>query len=499
MSFFVKFNRNFFLVAVCILVSMISIPVYAAEISESGFTVKYPDGMEKQAKSVLEKAKKSITPYLDVHLQILNDMKETNVLADDIAFLLSINDDKNKVESIKKILDNYRASSAGLVECFRNIELIKKEDIVSKKEIDAGILVLKYDEKKDEFLLIPKSLESGELPIANSFLPLVINPDGTIRGDNKLEEMAMDFLGTSKLLPLINIHQTVSFIISDELGLYYPFSRWFTEGVSGYVSKEVVKRYPQIYKLAEILFVPNEETKKLREKVNLIAWPQSAFQNKKKLDPIQETANMQYSVELMSAILSNNGKVVLPKIMSGLKYNSDADTETILAKIKEVTGTDYRNELLKYTPADVREGILAKRHIALIESAEKFTEEKKYAESRDALIKVLEMTPEDINSRLNLAWMQRENEDYLDSEFNVFISARLMKNESYSFKLFGGGGIEGNYVLGRLAILLGNLEYAKKFIEPVLEAKPDHKDAKRAMDEINKITEAVKNQSESSK
>jgi len=71
------------------------------------------------------------------------------------------------------------------------------------------------------------------------------------------------------------------------------------------------------------------------------------------------------------------------------------------------------------------------------------------------------------------------------------LAARLLKQQKYSFHLFASS-VEGNYILGRLAILVGNLEYARKFIEPVLEAKPDHRDAKRAMEEIKRLESAAR-------
>lgn len=101
------------------------------------------------------------------------------------------------------------------------------------------------------------------------------------------------------------------------------------------------------------------------------------------------------------------------------------------------------------------------------------------------------MSPDDANARLNLAWIEREFGERKDSELQVFLVAGLLKQQNYSFHLFVYS-IEGNYISARLAILMGNLDTAKKFLEPVLAYRPDHADAKRAMDEISKLEEVAK-------
>jgi tetratricopeptide (TPR) repeat protein len=222
--------------------------------------------------------------------------------------------------------------------------------------------------------------------------------------------------------------------------------------------------------------------------VDLLSWPQRAFQNFRSpdFDPALETAQTQFSIRVISDLLDKNGALTLPRIMKEVNFNPNADTDTICAAIKKVTSKDFKSVLLDYVPADIREGIKSNEAPKLAKRAEELVAEKKLSDAADKLRKALTMNPHDANARLNLAWIERETGNRLDSEIQIFVAARLLTNGSHSFHLYGES-IEGNYVLGRLAILMGNIEYAKKLLQPVIEANPDHADAKRAIDEIEKL------------
>lgn len=207
-------------------------------------------------------------------------------------------------------------------------------------------------------------------------------------------------------------------------------------------------------------------------------------------NPELEVAQTQYSIQIISDLLDKNGTQTLPAIMKEVNFNPNADTDTICTAIKKVTGKDFKNILLDYVPADIRNGIKSNDAPKLAKRAEELVGEKKLVDAADRLRKALEMNPQDINARLNLAWIERETGDNLDSEFQTFITARLLTKGNYSFHLYGDS-IEGNYVLARLSILMGNIEYAKKLLQPVLLANPNHADAKRAMEEIKKLNSVM--------
>lgn len=484
-------------ILVAILSALIVIgPATAAEeelkqLSANGITVHYPATMEAQAKRILEMAVKQIQPSVEIHRQIVTLLADPGAIATDIADLLGSEEvqDKTRIR-----LAAFKLKSEALVACFSNIRLIPTADAVAKGGVDAGVMQVRYVKDTDEFK-IGLDLENADADaIKRGCFPVFVNADGSIRVENKIPEMALDFLGSSQTMLVAPIHEAVIHAITQQLNLYHPFTRWFTEGVSGWVTRRVVGRLdPKLATLADQTFLPGPAAKKLRDKINLLAWPQSAFQNFKDpaFDPAMEAAHSRYSVEVISNMLGGNRGKMLARIISEIKYNANANTDAICEAIKKVTGTDFKKTLMTYVPQDIRDGINTGEAKKLIAQAEKLAQEKKWKDAAAKLRRALQMTPEDVNARLNLAWIEREFGERIDSEIQVFTAARLLGQEKYSFSLFAPS-LEGNYVVGRLAILLGNLEYARKFLEPVLEAKPDHADARRAMAEIKAIENAAK-------
>ena len=145
------------------------------------------------------------------------------------------------------------------------------------------------------------------------------------------------------------------------------------------------------------------------------------------------------------------------------------------------TGKDFKTTLIMHAQS-VRMGSLqAKKLLARAG----LVQEKKWADAASKL-KLALPWPGDANMRLSLAWVEQEVGDRLESEIQVFLTARLCgKQGNYPFHL----GEPGEHVLGRFAILMGGVR--EEFLQPVLEAKPNHPDAKRAMEEIAKLEAAA--------
>lgn len=456
-----------------------------------GVSIFYPPAFEAQAARVAEIARKSIAPSVDVHRQIAALLGDLDAVAGNVADLLGA---PEKQDECAEMLGRYRLRSQALVRCFANIRIVRKADAVATKGIDAGALQVRYDQERDEFAMGLDLEGLDESRLKRSYFPVLVNSDGSIRSEDKLAEMAAGFLGTGEVLALVPVYDTVGYLLAEELKLYQPFIRWFNEGVSGWVTRQVATRFDRtLGTMAQELLAVSETSRSVRDRVNLFAWPQKPFQNRREpyFDPVLEAAHTQYAVELITEALGRDGPRVLPKVMADLNYNTGANTETICAAFQKAAGVDLKSKLMEYVPADVRAGIDSGRAAELIEQARKLAEDKQWAQAVDKLRAALQMTPEDVNARLNLAWLLREAGERTDSEIQVFLSARLLTKGHYSFSLFEGS-VEGNYVLGRLAILLGNLEYARKFLDTVLAIKPDHADAKRAMDEIRALEGALR-------
>lgn len=461
-------------------------------ITEDGITVWYPPTMEVQAKRIMQMAKESLRPSIESHRKTINLLSKTDAMAKDIAVLLGA---EERQDEVRTKLQSYKDKSQALVQCFTNIRLVKKSDAAGADGVDAGFMRVIYNDDTDEFNINLAGDFSDSDTLKRSYFPVLVNADGSIRSESKIAEMAGSFLGSGEPMIIAPVHQTVGFIISEQLQFYHPLSRWFNEGVSGWITRYIVNKYDsKLSGVANTLLSVDARSKEYRDKVNLLAWPQPAFQNKNKdfFDAKLEVAQTQYAVELLSEFLGKNGSQVLSKIMSETKYGNNPDTGTICEKITKVTGKNFKDLLDGYVPDDIKAGIRVGENRKLVADAEKLALEKKWEPASEKLRRALQMSPEDVNARVNLAWIEREMGERLDSEIQVFLAASLLKQQAYQFHLFAPSA-EGNYVAGRLCILLGNLEYAKKFLEPVLQANPDHQDAKRAIEEVKRIEGVTKN------
>jgi hypothetical protein len=477
------------------LLALVILPAVAEEvplktISDAGITVSYPPNMEATAKRVLQIALASIRPSVEIQKQIAALTSNADSLAQDIVNLLGSEEVK---EDTKNRLLAYKDKSAALAACFSNIRLVPKGDAVAMGGVDAGILQVRYEPDRDQFMTSIQTGPDAAGKLARSYYPVIVNADGSIPSEKKVADTAQDFLGANKAMIVASVHEIVGYIITDKLRIYHPFARWFNDGVAGWVTrKAVIKADPKLKPLADEMFNVSPASKRLRDKINLIAWPQVAFQNRQSsdFDATMEAAQTQYSIEIISQLVGGNRGDMLAKIVSEAKYSDNPDTNAILAAIKKAAGTDLKKTLMTYVPADVRHGMETGGAKKLASQAEKLVQEKSWKAAADKLRAALQMTPDDLNMRLNLAWIEREIPDRTDSEMQVFIASRLVRQKDYSFHMYAPS-IEGNYILGRFALLVRNLDMAKQFLEPVVQLKPDHEDAKRALEEIRRLEAAL--------
>ncbi|OFX14428.1 MAG: hypothetical protein A2Z18_07910 [Armatimonadetes bacterium RBG_16_58_9] len=460
-------------------------------LSEDGITVSYPAGMQVQAKRVLEIARQSFEPSIRVHRETVSLLSDVSAVSKSITDLLGADE---KTDEVATRLQAFKDKSSALVKGFSNILLVKKIDAVRDTGVDGGILKVAYTEQGDDFKMALWSEFDNAEVVERSFFPVIVNSDGSIRSEKDLGKIAEQFLGSGDPIAIAPIQETVGYIIAQQLKIYHPLSRWFNEGVSAWVMRRIVLQAdPTLSALTDNMFSVSDRSEQLRGKVNLLAWPQFPFQNRNSpdYDPALEAAHTQYAIQLVSELLGDNGATLLPKLMNEISYTGNADTDSICKAVQKVTGQDLKAVLMSYVPEDVARGIKTGEAKQLASRAEAQIQNKQWDEAANTMLRALRMTPDDANLRLNLACAQREIRQNVESEFQVFLLAALLQQGKQPFHLFQNT-LEGRYVLARLAILVGNLESAKAFLQPLIEQNPDHKDAKRAMEEIHKLEETAK-------
>ena len=111
------------------------------DVTDGKVTVSYHAGMEPQAKHILDIAKQSIEPSLDINQRIVDLLSNADSISRDIANLLGY---EEKQAEAKARLIAYKDKSEALIQCFSHIRLIRKADAVATGGVDAGVLQVRY-------------------------------------------------------------------------------------------------------------------------------------------------------------------------------------------------------------------------------------------------------------------------------------------------------------------------------------------------------------------
>jgi tetratricopeptide (TPR) repeat protein len=286
------------------------------------------------------------------------------------------------------------------------------------------------------------------------------------------------------------IHEVTEGVISGELGLYHPFTRWFNEGVANWVMIKLAGEFaPQYDKelRSKLLPRPNDP---LRKKINLISWVQCAYQ---KQSPSEEESNISansydYATEAISRMLGNQPPDALAKILQKLKGKNNPYTDMILAAVNEVTKSDAWSILRDYVPDSVlplfRQGSMEE----LSGQAVKLAEQGKYNEVLTIFKRLLEAFPYDTNARLDYVWaLRKTKQPKEESGRQIRIAGECLQSGNINFCLIKEDA-DTYYILGRLLETNKTKDESKDEYTKALELDPNHADAKAALEAINKTT-----------
>jgi tetratricopeptide (TPR) repeat protein len=367
-------------------------------------------------------------------------------------------------------------------------KLFRESDIRNAGKLKDGPWTLSYMSPSDKLNAFFSANNNDDLH--KSFTPIVINNNGEIESGKTPSESITSGLAMFDSMLFKPIHEVTEGVISGELGLYHPFTRWFNEGVANWVMIKVTGEFaPQCYKelCSKSMPHPNDP---LRKKINLISWVQGAYQ---KQSPSEEESNISnnsydYATEAISRMLDNQPPDALAKILQKLKGKNNPYTDVILAVLHEVTGKDAWNILRDYVPSDVlplfRQGSMEE----LSSQAEKLAEQNKYNEVLMIFKRLLETFPYDTNARLDYAWALRKTKQPKEEfERQIRIAGECLQNGNVNLSLIKEDA-DMHFILGRLMETNKTKDQSKEEYTEALKLDPNHADAKAALDAINKTS-----------
>ena len=469
-------------------------------------TISYPPGLEAQAQEAAKLAAEVIAPRREKLRNFKQKINDSDGIAAQICKLIGC---PEHVENARETLNRM---DAGIDICamLADIRLYTESELKASGGIKEGPVRLTYDPKEDAFSFefgmsvnINNQPDGGNKDAApKTFFPLIIKNDGTFRTKDKhsIAQDTMSFCDVMEGSSMTSIHEAAEVVLADKLKLYHPFSRWFNDGVANWVMLKIgTEVAPDMENHLRYIAFPGEQEKPLKAKVNLLTWPQLKYLNRAAFTPIPDdikAANYCFATEAVDRLLQDQPPDTLAKIIGKLKDKPMADTDVICVVIKDVTGKDFKAILLEYTPEHVRTGLKEGASKALLAEAKAKMDKGNYAEAVKLLTRLLEMTPFQVEARLDLAQAMRiSGAPKAESEFQIILAAALTISSGININL-SFTNAEGAYVSARLLQLIGQLfdqrspeqeSMARKIYEKILEASPDHADALAALAELDKI------------
>ncbi len=480
-----------------ILLALLCAGAYAQDkrLESGNVEVYYDAKYEAQAKKVLGTVAEPVSASLTMSKRTAKLLSDTEGLSNYIVTLLAAPEQKTYT---KNELDRYDREARAFIKTFSKFKLISKDNAVKTKGIDAGVVTVRYDEEKDDFNMVIETNAITEEMLDRSYMPVIINSDGSIRSEDKLVGIALLYLGSGDRMSVVPVHKTVSLLVEDKLRFYNPMTRWFTEGVSSYVTVKAVEKYnPELKDVLREMFVPDEAAAKSRDLINLYATPQANFENRQ--DPHysvqKEIASAKYIYELMTKILGANGEKLLPEIVKPLKYVGNPENAKIFAAADKVTGKNTKEMLLEYSPANVKSEAGSKAAAdGLVKRAEEAAKGKDYEGCSKLLWDAIQIYPEDSDLYFNHAWAERMCGRTQNAETRIVLGACFLKEGKASANFIypedKDCAKEGLYIMGRLCVLFGDLKNGEMIFNSILKYYPDHKDAKNGLEQIKRITGA---------
>jgi hypothetical protein len=361
-------------------------------------TISYPAGLESQAKELAKVAPKVISPRREKLLTIHNALSDTKGTVKRITDLMGC---PECAQTPTEVLSAFRALTTFYQGFFTDLRLYRDTDLMSPGGITEGALQITYDSETGKADVSMES-KAGQAMEGSAFLPLPVGTDGRFQAAGmSLRDSLVEYYDGICWSAFSPLHEAAENILLNDLGFSHPFSRWFNEGVATWVELRVAhqlipSRLSREHKKQNFA---GQKEKSLKGKVNLIAWPLASLESQCPSAEIS-TACYSFAVEAIDRMLGDKPGAIA-KVTAKLKGGRSPDTDEICAAITEVTGRDAKSILLDYVPDYVRAGLKSGEPESLRKDALQKLHRRDYAGGAKLLSRLLEMTPSNVNARLD--------------------------------------------------------------------------------------------------
>ncbi len=477
--------RSTLLIPVLLIVCCLQARAEVQKLQAGDVTISYPPGLEQQAKH-LAKVLEAVAPERIARAKHIRDaFADPKAITKKVTDLMGCPEGTETgveiISAFSKVLEVYSGA-------FTDFRLYKESDLKASGGLKEGPVQLVYDPKTSDF---STNLSFGTSTSDKAFTPLVVKDDGSFATKGlALEAYVTQSMDDGLWGMLAPIHEATESILVRDLGIGHPLSRWFNEGVGNWVMLTISAQIePSLEKQFRPKSMPRPEDAPLKPKINLPAWSTS-FLAKANLPPDEQKvsdASYRFATEAVDRMLKGQPSGTLAKIIGKLKAGQDPDSDTICKAVKEVTGKDAKSILLEYVPAEVRTALKNGEPEKLLNQVWMMMQGEDYPGARKALERLAEMTPCDVNVRMNLACaLRKTGAPKPESDLQIKAAGVLMatSRDMPDIKVFGSGP-DGGYVLGRTLQLAGFTEQAKNILKQVLQMDPNHADAQAAMKELD--------------
>ncbi len=439
-----------------ILFAVIAAVFICSAVFSAEFKTEAPDDLKKYIPDVEAQLADGLNDIIKNQKQVLSVLKPYLKVSKDIAAFLGC---PEKEDEIQQCVLSYYNDAAVIKETLSRVVLMSEADARRQKVVQKGYVNYLFSDKTDEIDIVMSAQPFySQERLKEACLPILISADGSVCKKEELLSALAGACGVGETAPPLVFMSLVSDCMKNVTETYPYFSRWYTEGMPYLITSVLLGQYaPGQKAVYDKLFQVSEESKSIREKVNL--WDFSNIKvaaSAKGFDKKQDNAEIQYSCLLMQELYEKIGKKGVSNLNSEFKYDKKLNNEGMCRTIKMLFGEDFKAALLEYSPDHVKELVNKGNVNDIKKEGENAIIAHEWDKALTAYTDCLLFDQRDYNSRLNLATVYRELGDLSASDMCILICADTMDEGKATISLVD---IENN---DNACVVLGKYFYLQE-------------------------------------